>query len=381
MANTKRFIRVAVIAAMFGALILFIAVASKPATKDYIAYWSAGQLLAQHSDPYAYAQVLDVERTVGYTPAKPIIMRNPPWALFLVRPLGWGNAVAGLIFWMAAGMGCVVIYLSLLKVAPDNRLFVYLFAPLIACLSSGQSSPFLLLGFVLFLHFNRTKPFLAGTALLLMAIKPHLFLVFWPILLVDCLYRHNIRLLAGGAVALIGASAYATYLDPHIWSQYLAMLHASNLDSEFLQTPAYILRYLVAPKTTWLQFVPAGAAMAWALWFYLRNRGEWDWAIHGMPLMLMTVLVSPYAWMSDEIVLLPSLMFALASPNKARHSTAIFVVINSVAIVMIMAQIQLSSGAYIWTSSAWFAWYLYSLHGKSIQPDGAVPKFSSTAAA
>src|SRR3954451_900878 len=127
MSKTKRLVRVAVIAAMFGALILFIAVASKPASKDYIAYWSAGQLLAQHDDPYAYAPVLLVESAVGYTPAKPIIMRNPPWALFLVRPLGWGSAVAGLIFWMAAGMGCVVIYLSLLRVAPDTRLFVYLF--------------------------------------------------------------------------------------------------------------------------------------------------------------------------------------------------------------------------------------------------------------
>jgi hypothetical protein len=361
----KRLMRLLAIAAIICVPILLTLIAGKAAAKDYISYWSAGHLLAHQADPYSYSQVLAIEKTQGYLPAMPIIMRNPPWALFLALPLGWGSSGIGLIFWMAAGMACIIAYFHLLDVAPGNRLFAYLFAPALASLAAGQSSPFLLLGFALFLRFNRTKPFLAGAALLLMAIKPHLFLVFWPILLIDCVYRRNFRLLAGGAVALIGTTGFAMYLDPHIWSEYLGMLHGSHLDTEFLQTPACLLRYLISPKATWVQLVPSIAAIGWAVWFYVRNRRIWDWAIHGMPLMMVTVLVSPYAWMTDEIVLLPSIMFALASPKRAKHSTAFFIAINGAAVMVTIAQAQLSSGAYIWTSTAWLAWYLYSLHSKS----------------
>jgi hypothetical protein len=357
--------RLLAIAAIICVPILVTWVAGKPAAKDYISYWSAGHLLTNDADPYSYSKVLAVEKEHGYVQAKPLIMLNPPWSLFLALPLGWGTPRAGLIFWMAAGIACILVFLQLLNVAPDNRLFAYLFAPALASLSVGQSSPFLLLGFTLFLRFNRTRPFLAGAALLLMAIKPHLFVVFWPILLIDCLHCRRFLLLVGSAVALVGATAFAMYLDPRIWSEYLSMLYASRLDTKFIPTTAFLLRYLIAPNSAWLQLVPSAAAIAWAIWFYVRNRRIWDWGIHGMPLMLVTILVSPYAWMTDELVLLPSIMFALAKPTRAKYSTAIFIAISGTAVMMTIAQVQLPSGAYIWTSAAWCGWYLYSMHSKS----------------
>jgi hypothetical protein len=361
----KRLIRLLATAGIFCVAIITIWFAGKPASKDYISYWSAGHLLAHHADPYSYSKVLTVEKAQGYVQAKPLIMLNPPWSLILALPLGWGTPRAGLIFWMAAGLACILAYLHLLNVAPENRLFAYLFAPAFASLSVGQSSPFLLLGFALFLRFNRTRPFLAGAALLLMAIKPHLFFVFWPVLLMDCLHCRRFRLLAGSAVALVGATALAMYLDPRIWSEYLSMLYASRVDTKFLPTTAFLLRYLIAPSAAWVQLVPSAAAIAWAIWFYVCKRRIWDWGIHGMPLMLVTIVVSPYAWMTDEIVLLPSIMFALAKPTQARHSIAIFIAINGTAVMMTIAQVQLPSGAYIWTSAAWCGWYLYSLYSKS----------------
>ncbi len=346
-----------------------IVLAGKPASKDYISYWSAGQLLAKRGNPYSYSQVLAIERTQGYRLATPIIMRNPPWALFLTLPLGWAGARVGLVLWTAALMGCIVAYFVLFDLTLKKRMLAYCFAPVVGSLASGQSSPFPLLGFSLFVYLYKKKPFSAGVALLLMAIKPHLFLVFWPLLVIDCILHKNLRLLLGGAVALFGATAVAMYLDPHVWSHYFEMLLASQLQAEFLQTPSYILRYLVAPKAMWLQFAPSLLAIGWGGWYYMRNKCAWDWRIHGMPLMLVTVLVSPYAWMTDEIILLPTIMFALSSPIKPRYLTALFMMITGVAAAMLMAQIQLSSGAYLWTSSAWFAWYLYSRPRKLAMQD------------
>ena len=340
--------------------IVVISVASKPAEKDYISYWSAGQLLAHHQDPYSGSQVLAIEKTQGYQPSKPIIMRNPPWALFLTMPLALGSPRAGLIFWMAATIGCILVCFRLLQMPPQDRILAFCFAPVLGCLASGQSSPFLLLGFSLFLYFHRSKPLIAGAALLFMAIKPHLFLVFWVVLLVDCIYRRRFRLVAGLVLALIAATALAMRVDPLVWPQYLAMLRSAVLSNEFLQTPAYILRYLIAPRVEWVQLVPSLAATAWGIWFYARNRANWDWRTHGMPVMLVALVTSPYGWMTDEIVLLPAVMLTLSNPKKSKYSTALFMVISGTVMAMLIAGLQLSSGAYLWTASAWFAWYLYS---------------------
>ena len=198
-----------------------------------------------------------------------------------------------------------------------------------------------------------------------MAIKPHLFLVFWPILLIDCIYRKKFRLLTGSILALACAMVFAWRFDPHIWRHYLAMLQASHLEGEFIQTPSYALRHLIAPGTAWVQLGPSFVAVIWGCWYYVRNRRTWDWRTHGMLLMLVTVLVSPYAWMTDEIVLLPSIMFALTDKNKSKYSTAIFVTLSGIVMAMLMMNIQLISGAFLWTPLAWLAWFVYSRHSKS----------------
>jgi len=187
--------------------LLVISVGSRPTSKDYISYWSAGRLLLHRADPYSASQVLALEKSQGYSEIKPIIMRNPPWALLLVVPLGFGNPVVGLLLWTIAAAGCILIFIRLLNVSPEDRVFAFLFAPALGAICSGQSSPFLLLGFSLFLHFFQSRPFLAGASLLLMAIKPHLFLVFWMLLLVDCIYRRRFFILVGGTCVLVAGSA------------------------------------------------------------------------------------------------------------------------------------------------------------------------------
>ena len=83
----QRFARALAISGILTATVVVVSVASKPASKDYIAYWSAGQQLAHHLDPYSYPGVLAIEKTQGYVPAKPLIMLNPPWTLLLMVPL------------------------------------------------------------------------------------------------------------------------------------------------------------------------------------------------------------------------------------------------------------------------------------------------------
>ena len=96
-----------------------------------------------------------------------------------------------------------------------------------------------------------------------------------------------------------------------------------------------------------------------------------------MLIMVVTVLVSPYAWTTDEIVLLPSVLFALSCPEKPKFALPALLVLNGVELLMIAAQVQFTSGAYIWTTAAWLGWYLYSTHGRRKRLEAPPPQAQS----
>jgi hypothetical protein len=332
-----------------------------PARMDYISYWSAGQQLWHHADPYSPAAVFALEKAQGFPRSAPLIMRNPPWALFLVAPLGLMSARIGLFFWTLAIAACILISVRLLNDSSQDDPLALLFAPAIACIDSGQSSAFLLLGFALFLRFHRTRPFLVGAALLLMAIKPHLFLVFWILLLADAFIRRSFRIFAGFAAALAAATVFPMCFDARVWPGYVAMLRTSALNHEEFPTASMLFRMMIDPHRFWLVFIPSGLTILWGVWYYLQNKTTWDWRSHGLLVMLVTILASPYGWITDEIVLLPSIILALNLRQKRAYSVPLLIAINCVAAVLFLAtNAVLKSPVFLWTPVAWLAWFLYA---------------------
>jgi hypothetical protein len=358
--ENKLFRRIAVTAILLAGVFISTLVL-RPASRDFISYWSAAKLLVHHADPYSSTHVFALEKAQGDVASKPDIMRNPPWAMFLVAPLAVGSPMAGLLFWTLAAVGCVFLFARLLNVSSKDRAFAFVFAPAVSSIISGQSSPFLLLGFALFMHLHRSRPFLAGASLLLMAIKPHLFLVFWAVLLVDGIYRRTFKILAGGASAIAVATTFAICLDPRIWPQYFAMLRASALEHERFPTASMLFRMLISANAVWLLFIPSVCAILWALWDYVHKRQVWDWDTHGMLLMVVAVATSPYGWFTDSIVLLPSIMFVLGLPNKSKHAIPMLMAINTGALLLLFVfHPPLTSVAYAWLPGSVLAWFLYA---------------------
>lgn len=342
--------------------ILVLTAVFRPAGMDYVSYWSAGKLMLHHADPYSWALVFPIERATGLLLSKPLIMLNPPWALFLVAPLGMTSVREGLLLWTLVSVGCILASIWLLFGNSKNAPFALFFAPVIACLCSGQSSPFLLLGFALFLRLNEEHPFAAGASLLLMAIKPHLFLIFWPVVLVDCLYRRRYGILAGCLSALAAASAVALCFDSHVWRDYFSMIRGYHLQQGFLPTASMLLRMAIDVREFWLLFIPSALAVLWGIWYYSRWKEHWDWRTQGMLLMLVTIFVSPYGYFSDEIVLLPCIAIGISFGDRRKFSGWILLAINGSALGILAAGAQLDSYAYICFPAAWLGWFLFATH-------------------
>jgi hypothetical protein len=171
--------------------IFSIGLTNKSATeRDYIQYWAAGHLLVDHANPYSLPAILRVEQQAGLESQDPKASVSPPVAVILLVPLGFVSAKAGLILWLLAQLDCLSLSIWIFWILigkPDTRLHLlgYIFAPALACLQAGQLGIFMLLGVMLFPLFCDTRPFLAGSALMPCALKPHLFLPFVAAVLLD----------------------------------------------------------------------------------------------------------------------------------------------------------------------------------------------------
>ena len=350
-------------------ILVIIASNNNAGQRDFICYWAAGQQLIHGADPYDRDAVQNLERSAGYKLGYRLIMRNPPVALFLALPLGLVSANAGIVFWLLALLASLVLSIRMLwslHGRPNDRLHLlgYCFAPVMECLMAGQLGIFMLLGVVLFLSFHRSRPFLAGSALLLCAIKPHLFLPFGIVLLLWILRNKAYRLLAGFSVAVFASCALTFRFDPHAWSHYSQMIGTSRIMDEVVPTLSEFLRLYVRPDAVWLQFLPEAIGCAWAVWYFWTRRDRWSWMDQGLLLLLVSVLCSPYALFTDEAMLIPAVLAGVYQAVATGRSLLPFGLFAGAAMMEVFAETSIASPYYVWTVPAWIVWYLYATGSK-----------------
>lgn len=332
---------------------------------DYIGYWAAGQQLAHRQNPYDVKAVLGIERAEGFNHQDPSITPSPPAAWVLLLPLGWMSAKTGVVLWGMLALASVALSLRLLwelqgKPSTLLYLFGFVFAPVIVCLVGGQLGIFFLLAVSLFLYLKDAHPYLAGAALLPCALKPHLFFALFVVLLLWALYRRKLQPAIGFLVALAASSALTLALDPHIWPQYFSMWRSGSVKERVTPTLSVAFRFLIDGNAHWLEFVPALAATVWAIWFYWTRRDRWQWLDQGLIVLLVSVMCAPYAWFTDESVLLAALMTALLRGRNSWRALLAIALPAGVAFAEVLRAVDIKNHGYIWTTPAWLLAFVVS---------------------
>jgi hypothetical protein len=362
------------ILAMLGLMAIAIAVLEASATgmsgaaggRDFIAYWAAGQQLVHGANPYEGAAILKLEAAAGLTGNRPNLMLNLPVAFFLAWPLGFVSARLGMVVWTIAIIVSLMVSIRMLWILlgrQEGRLHLlsYLFAPVLACLMAGQLGTFMLVGVVAFLYFRASRPAIAGAALVLCAIKPHLFPAFGVVVVVWAIRQRAYRMMAGFAVALAASCAFSLLVDRQAWSQYAWMMSSTaEVRDEFIPTLSMMFRLAIDRDAVWLQFLPAAAGSIWGLWYFWTRRDRWNWMDHGLLLLIVSEACSPHAWFTDEVVVLPAVLAALYRAEEGGRSLWIFAILTGGALAEVMTQVPIITPFYLWTVPAWLGWYLYA---------------------
>ena len=346
--------------------------------RDFVSYWASGQQLIHRQNPYDAVAIAHLEHALGFPmESDALIVRNPPFALVLVAPLGLVGFRTGSLLWSLLLLVCWAISVGSLRAmqagaVPRFRVFGYpfsaewpvlLFAPALACMFFGQTALVALLGFVLFLRWHRSRPLLAGISLWLCAVKPHLLLPFALVLVLWIAVTRSYAVFAGAVIALGASSVLVFRIDPQVWTQYAQMMRTAGLEREFIPCLGIALRFALDRGAAWLQYVPAVIGAAWAAWYYLSRRAAWDWREHGPLLVLVSVVASPYAWLTDEALAMPALF--LAANRSSLQSLATPVLASAAIEAAILASISLHSAFYLWTAPAWLFWFLYAMHSRA----------------
>ena len=332
-------------------------------SRDFVEYWAAGQQLVHHANPYDGVAIRALELSIGFPPTAPTLyLGNPPTALWLVMPLGFVSPTVGEWLWEIVLLLCLIFSVHTIRGmlgSQQSRLYLLLFAfaPVMTCLLAGQIALFLLLGLVLFLRLHPRHPFLAGAALWLCLLKPHLFLPFGIVLIAWILFTRNYKVVAGTASALVLSSLTATALEPGIWSHYRAMMHEQRIDQLDLPSISVLLRQQMYPHSFWVQCLPALAGCIWGLFYFFGNRNEWSWLKHGSLLMLVSVVAAPYSWFMDQTILIPSLLYGLYT-TRSRSLVAVLALLSALLETIALQGAGLYSRWYLWSAPIWLAWFV-----------------------
>jgi hypothetical protein len=137
----------------------------------------------------------------------------------------------------------------------------------------------------------------------------------------------------GFAIAFTVVTAIPWALDPAVFGDYRQMLHQASIGNEFIPALSGVLRLIFFHRLFWVQFIPLVLGLLCFLRFCFRNWAHWDWRHHGLMLMIVSVLTTPYSWLSDEVVLLPAILqaavciFGMPKNKKMNFATRLAVIV------------------------------------------------------
>jgi hypothetical protein len=283
------------------------------APDDFVQYWVAGRLGWAGESFYDTQRMLAMQQEVGWSEPRPLMMYAPPYMWPLIAPWSALAYAPARFIWFALNGALLWIGVDLLWRLYDGRsrqrwlgwLLLATFLPTMLVMRIGQITPLIFFGTVLFIvSAERGARFTAGASVLLIALKPQLFYLFWPALLFWIVQEKQWRV-AASAAAVGGLSLGVTMaLNPTILHQFLQFSAAEPPAQYAPPTLGMVLRFAFGLELFWLQFIPVLAGMLWFSFYWRRKGRNWRWKEETPLIILVSLATAPYGWTYDQILLL-----------------------------------------------------------------------------
>lgn len=286
---------------------------------DFIAYWSAARLLATGENPYDPAALQDLQHQIRpdreQEYGRAFASWNPPWLLAILLSFGLLPFDLAVRLWMLCNIALIAAASGLMwqMLTPSSgkrgSLLVAAIslgsAQALSAIVLGQVASLVLFGLVLGMWWLRAgRDRLAGAALSLTTIKPHITYLVLVVLLLWMIHHRRCGVLWG----MVAAGALSLTI---LWVMFP------------LWMPAY-LQLLSAHQPLLLQYAtPTVGGLVHALWgtqvfrfagllllpfapSLVRLADSRGWFTAMNVALLVAVPLAPYGFAADQVVLLPA---------------------------------------------------------------------------
>ncbi len=343
---------------------------------DFVRYWAGGRLNLQGENPYDPRKIERLQIEAGdFISGQNAnsIMLNPPWAISLIMPFGLFNYSISRLAWLITSTFLILISAHLLwRIYSHNPkhqwlvlLIVFIFAPTISVLEKGQITALILLGITGFLYYTviDRNDWLAGMFLALASIKPQMIVLFWVVLLFWIIQQRRWLILISTTITVLSLILFAMIFNPHIIQQYFGMLQTYRISDWAVPTIGSYLRFFwFGTQRFWLQFLPAVLGGVWLIYYWYRYHKTWNWLDQLPIILLVSMVVSPYSWTYDLVILIPAIALAaiwIATDWKRWATLPLVVVFMGITVLDLVLHMKLDDFWFIWVAPALLIWFLF----------------------
>ena len=336
-------------------------------SNDFMVYWGAARILITGGNPYDSVTMSKLQTALSPIEQPTLMMWNPPWVIALILPYALLPFEVAEWVWLVVNvMLAIICGMALWRIiAPrnDKRYLLGIIAavayiPTLSTIKFGQVTMLMLLGITCFLLAEQAKrDILAGGALALLLIKPHITLLLLAGVGWWALRERRWRVLCGGLAALAAASILVVLVSPEIFKHYLSF-------SAYL--PFYLntatlgawLRKACGSEKQWLQLLPLVIGLGIFVGWALHHRGAWRWVHLAPRFLLASIVVAAYGWEFDQVILLP-VVVALIVGGRYMGSLQRFVLFS----LYVLAQIGMLVQNHFGTDPSFYYFYSLALAG------------------
>lgn len=327
---------------------------------DYQQYWGAARVLVAGGNPYDAVTLTKMEATTGIWIGLPVRLWNPPYTLMLALPFAALPFDLAALAWLATSalvvMVCGAALWRLFAPHGDRRYWLGMimaiaYLPTLQTLEMGQISVWLLAGITGFLVALRARrDTLAGAALILLAIKPHVSFLFLLAIAWWIVREHRWRVLLGASATLAVACTLVGLISPAVFGQYLRA--AAGLPLYWrTATLGTWLRTIFGFELYWLQLLPSVLGVIILAVWITRHREAWDWPWLLPVLLLGSTIFAAYGWSYDTMILLPVVIILISRLRTlpVREHTIMFSAYIVAQFAMLtLNQLSLEGVTYYW---------------------------------
>jgi len=331
---------------------------------DFKAYWSTAALFVHGGNPYNPNEMLEIQNeAAGLQEGTEAVLNawNPPWLILLLAPLGFLSFHLAIKVWLFINLlmigNALILTWDLYSVRNDIRGFQYImlasffYIPTIFTIAMGQISGLVLVGIILCLSWlNKNQDWFSGAALLVTMIKPHLSYFFILLVLVWIIKNRRWKII-GGMVSFAAVTTLIFSIILPDWPKdYFSLILSMPFTQIYTSTVGSFMDVIFGTK---LFYFSAVIVLFLLNPVHALTRSE-EWLVPANFSLLIGVPFSPYGFLFDQIVLLPSIIHIIVwiRTKQIRGINALLISLSLMLInvgLLVLATAQGGQGYFMFT--------------------------------